>query len=182
MGHKDNTSHLYNTTPFTKHFQRWVLSLHFDDWEIEAQTRETTLPGSQSCCTGHLSDSGRKGPPSFHLCRQKWELGLDGDNEQETRSRPRTAPTRDFILMLLPCPEHRSAMSSVVRTRPNAYKSKSVNNVNVRPGETWGLGRWGVERVGFAFFHFSLEMWGCFSEFLPLVLAQLIQPRRSLYV
>ena len=58
--------------------------------------------------------------------------------------------------MLLLHPEHRPALSSVVRTRPGAYTSKSVNKVNIKLGEgAWSLGRGEVERVGFAFFHFS---------------------------
>lgn len=59
--------------------------------------------------------------------------------------------------MLLLHPEHRPALSSVVRMKPGAYTSKSVNKVNIKLGEgAWSLGvGGGVERVGFAFFHFS---------------------------
>ena len=69
MGRNDNTSHLYHTTPFIKHFRRWALWLHFEDWEPEAQNRERTLPGSHGPWTEHLSNSGKKGPPSFLSAR-----------------------------------------------------------------------------------------------------------------
>lgn len=81
---------------------------------------------------------------------------MEGDKEPETQSSPRIPPTWGFVLMLLLHPEHRPALSSVVRTRPGAYTSKSVNKVNIKLGEgAWSLGRGEVERVGFAFFHFS---------------------------
>ena len=104
--------------------------------------------------------AGKELPPpsllSVHLSHQKWELRLEGDKEPETQSSPRIPPTWDFVLMLLPHPEHRPALSSVLRTRPSAYTSKSINNVDIKLGEgAWSLGRWEVERVGFAFFHFS---------------------------
>lgn len=47
---------------------------------------------------------------------------------------------------------------------PCAYSlSSSARHVRSSDGGAQGLGAWEVERAGFAFLHFSLEMWGRFS-------------------
>lgn len=87
---------------------------------------------------------------------------MEGDKEPETQSGPRIPPTWGFALMLLLHPEHRPALSSVVRMKPGAYTSKSVNKVNIKLGEgAWSLG-WGSGEGGFCFLSFLLRDVGLF--------------------